>query len=156
MNVDYNMEDGSVAQEGSQVQNAGKKVELQATEDLESHTDPQHWSQRRESILYARGQRKGRCHSVLSQELKLLNKLKIQAEEEREGAGVVAETRPPDEQDEKSPEGEKSGGEHNQLLHSHASQKLAESTKLEDQINLQHLIELMEIFHVRLWVVTCY
>lgn len=29
------------------------------------------------------------------------------------------------------------------------SQRLAESNKLEDQINLQHLVELMRIFHVR-------
>ena len=29
-----------------------------------------------------------------------------------------------------------------------ASQKLAESSKLEDQINLQHLVELMRVFHV--------
>lgn len=32
---------------------------------------------------------------------------------------------------------------------SQASQKLAKSDKLEDQINLQHLVELMRIFHVR-------
>lgn len=29
------------------------------------------------------------------------------------------------------------------------SQRLVESNKLEDQINLQHLVELMRIFHVR-------
>ena len=34
-------------------------------------------------------------------------------------------------------------------LQSQASQKLADSHKLEDQINLQHLVELMQIFHVR-------
>ena len=34
-------------------------------------------------------------------------------------------------------------------LPSQASQKLAKSNKLEDQINLQHLVELMRIFHVQ-------
>lgn len=33
---------------------------------------------------------------------------------------------------------------------SQTSMKFAESYKLEDQINLQHLVELMTIFHVRL------
>lgn len=41
------------------------------------------------------------------------------------------------------------GGSH---LASQASERLAQSNKLEDQINLQHLVELMRIFYVSLFI----
>ena len=42
-------------------------------------------------------------------------------------------------------EGKKEGAGH---VASHSSKQLAGSNKLEDQINLQHLVELMKIFYV--------
>lgn len=82
--------------------------------------------------------RKSRRHSVVSREVELLNKLGQQQERSSQEKGVP-----------RRPSG-KPAGVQNPPLPSQASQKLAESNKLEDQINLQHLVELMRIFHVSL------
>lgn len=90
--------------------------------------------------------RKSRRHSTLAQDIKLLTKSLRQS-----GGGSDQKQ---DEQHAKqlekpaSQEG-KSARVQDPSIPSQASQKLAESNKLEDQINLQHLIELMRIFHVR-------
>ncbi len=123
-------------------------------------TPPPPMRQRRRSTLSARKPRKSRRQSVLHQELEMLSKLREQEsrmEEEME-LGLVtvkdadAATDTTEDRDEKNsaqPQGgDGGGGEAGGRLVSHASRKLSESNKLEDQINLQHLIELMRIFHV--------
>ena len=67
---------------------------------------------------------------------------------EKKLAREAATTAPPVEN--KTPDGKKESGGH---VASHSSKQLAGSSKLEDQINLQHLVELMKIFYVRLY---CY
>ena len=53
----------------------------------------------------------------------------------------------------KGSEGKKEGAGQ---VASHSSKQLAGSNKLEDQINLQHLVELMKIFYVSRRLVLCY
>ena len=85
--------------------------------------------------------RKSRRQSIISQEIELLTKL-------GENQAAISEGRD-GLMDQYEPRGCSPGKKsHGPLMPSQASQKLAESNKLEDQINLQHLVELMRIFHV--------
>ncbi len=112
--------------------------------------------QQRRATLSARRRSTCRRQSVLHQELELLSKLREQEahnDEELElGRALDA---PEDLQSaqhgNRQQQGEdkgRGGSDNGGRIPSRASQKLSESDKLEDQINLQHLIELMRIFHV--------
>lgn len=109
--------------------------------------------QRRNTPSANRPRNGSRRHSVLHQELEMLNKLheqEKQADEEIE-LGRLNVLLPETHQDKTSSlsqEEDGGGNEGGRQMPSCASQKLSESHKLEDQINLQHLIELMRIFHV--------
>ena len=95
--------------------------------------------------------RKNRRQSTISQELELLTK-----SWEQRSCPQPEETEPEDGHHAKDIDDHASRGASGRsgrvpepAVPSQASQKLAESNKLEDQINLQHLVELMRIFHVR-------
>ena len=88
--------------------------------------------------------RKSRRHSTLAQDIQLLTESLRQ-----DGGG--SDHKEEDRHAEKlAPQEGRSVRVQDPPIPSQASQKLAESNKLEDQINLQHLIELMRIFHVRM------
>lgn len=98
---------------------------------------------RRGSTAAARKlRRKSRRQSLLSQELELLQDT---AGDRKYSVSSHGRGRKPSQ-----PRNDSSSGKAatDPLLPSQASQRLAESNKLEDQINLQHLVELMRIFHV--------
>ena len=89
---------------------------------------------------------KSRRHSTLAQDIQLLTESLRQdgggSDHKEEDQHAYAEKLAPQEG--------RSVRVQDPSIPSQASQKLAESNKLEDQINLQHLIELMRIFHVRM------
>ena len=90
--------------------------------------------------------RKSRRHSTLAQDIQLLTESLKQ-----DGGGSHHKEEDSDRHAEKlAPQEGRSVRVQDPPIPSQASQKLAESNKLEDQINLQHLIELMRIFHVRM------
>lgn len=92
--------------------------------------------------------RKSRHHSTLAQDIELLTKSLRQ--EGGGGSDHKQDDQHAKEVEKPAPQERKSARVQDPSIPSQASQKLAESNKLEDQINLQHLIELMRIFHVRM------
>ena len=96
--------------------------------------------------------RKSRRHSTLAQDIQLLTKSL-----RRDGGGSdhKQDDRHAKELEKLAPQEGRSVRVQDPPMPSQASQKLADSNKLEDQINLQHLIELMRIFHVRMIATAC-
>lgn len=116
--------------------------ESDANSGVEDHPTP-YFSR---EIKPTRVPRKSRRHSTISHELEVLTKSWGQQDSQDEKQDSH-HTRDTDNHASRSTSA-RSGRVPETAMPSQASQKLAESNKLEDQINLQHLVELMRIFHV--------
>ena len=119
--------------------------ESDANSGVDDHPTP-HFSGNDRELKPTRVPRKSRRHSTISQELEVLTKSWGQqdCQDEKQDSH---HTRDADNHASRSTSA-RSGRVPETAMPSQASQKLAESNKLEDQINLQHLVELMRIFHV--------